>query len=287
MTWAPSTRRDIALMFESLSVFDVWGKLGYSLDKSDSDAEREYVREYQRAYQRERKRRKTAPARASRREQRDALVPQQHQRAAQPPGAERAQLLEQGRVEVGDAAGLERERAGLAIGGLQAQLMLDEVQCDLELAMITDRHRRGRQPAGLKAQRAVPPMIDRRTQSDAELAEHLRPAMQRLVGRLPIGEGQGWPFCVLHDCPPITASASSKRRGWRRFAAQVLLLRQAWKRNHSAAPKVDPTTCLTPLRRGSPRRHGTRSTRLVGSRFQPAIRQPTGPSLQPRRGWLL
>lgn len=73
MTWHAGLRAEIAEVFESLSVFDVWSRLGWQ-PAGISDAEREREREYQRRYQRERKRKRDAPKREARAARRAELA---------------------------------------------------------------------------------------------------------------------------------------------------------------------------------------------------------------------
>ena len=83
--------------------------------------------------------------------------------------------------------------------------MVDEIEVDLEAARAV-RHRRGREPARGHIERHLPPVIDQRRLRQADLADHLRPKLQRRAGVAPFGEGQARPdflaLCRRHLASP-------------------------------------------------------------------------------------
>ena len=92
-------------------------------------------------------------------------------------------------IEPRDGTRLEdhREGAGVAVGDVQT--VLDEVEIHLERS-VPVRDRRGRQAAGGHVQRHVPPVVERRRQSEPDLADDLDPPVQGRDGRLPVPPGQ-------------------------------------------------------------------------------------------------
>src|SRR5262245_2125748 len=93
------------------------------------------------------------------------------------------------RVEVRQRHGPQGPVLGRTVAGLDAQLMVDEVEEDLEGAD-TMRNRRGRETARSDVERDVPPMIDERSEKEAHLADDLRPEVQCVAGVGPFREWQ-------------------------------------------------------------------------------------------------
>ena len=77
--------------------------------------------------------------------------------------------------------------------------MVDEVELQRERS-IAVRQRVRRQPARRDVERDAPAVIDRRRLRQRDLADHLRPHVQRRVGVLPRVVRQGGPEIVAHRC---------------------------------------------------------------------------------------
>jgi hypothetical protein len=97
---------------------------------------------------------------------------------------ELAQVVAQLLVEVGDAARLQRHPAHDAVGRTDGQRMRQEVEDDLDAAAARGHQRRG-QADGVDVERHVPPVVDRRGQRHAHLADDLGPQVQGVAGVLP------------------------------------------------------------------------------------------------------
>ncbi len=102
------------------------------------------------------------------------------------------QQLHEGGVEIHHRHRRERERLDPPVAGLHDQPVLDEVEHDAEGAR-AEGDRRGREPARRHVKCDVPPMIDSRCQRQADLADDLRPQMERVAGLAPVGERQAGP----------------------------------------------------------------------------------------------
>ena len=77
--------------------------------------------------------------------------------------------------------------------------MIDKIKFDLEDAIVIT-HRRSCQAARRNIKRHVPPMIDEWRLLQVNLADDLRPHVQRGEGVLPLFKDQGWPGVVDHLC---------------------------------------------------------------------------------------
>ena len=106
--------------------------------------------------------------------------------------AERVELVHEARVERRDRLRLEREPAFSAVARRDDQPVIDEVEIDLERAGPV-RHGRGGQAARGHVQRGVPGVVHPRALGEADLADDLRPAVQRLTRVLPGLERQRGP----------------------------------------------------------------------------------------------
>ena len=97
-------------------------------------------------------------------------------------------------MEVGDASWRERDGFDRTSTGLDLQPMVDEIEIDLKTARAV-RDQRGGQASAGHVQRNVPPMVDRRRVREPDLADDLRPKMQRGTGVRPFRERQFGPVC--------------------------------------------------------------------------------------------
>jgi hypothetical protein len=101
------------------------------------------------------------------------------------------------RVERCDGLGLQRDLAVLAALDRDPELMGAEVEFDLEHA-VAGGHRRRRQSTRRHVQRDLPPVVDHRRLREANLADDLRPAVQRLPCRGPVLDTQCRPARRSH-----------------------------------------------------------------------------------------
>ena len=76
--------------------------------------------------------------------------------------------------------------------------MLDEVEPYFE-GIVTMRDWRGRQSSAGDVKRNVPPMIYQRRLRQADLADDLRPHVQRRQGVLPVFKDENGPGIISHD----------------------------------------------------------------------------------------
>src|SRR5688572_31309289 len=118
----------------------------------------------------------------------------------------RAELLEDLRMEIADReAVFEREAAALPVARAQLEAVRNEVELDLEAARAAGDRMRG-QAARRYVQRYMPPVVDRRAQCKADLADDLEIEVQRVARLPPCFERQRRPVIVcgvlLRDSGP-------------------------------------------------------------------------------------
>jgi hypothetical protein len=105
-----------------------------------------------------------------------------------------AQLVQGGvdlAVELGDGQSVDqRERAHLAATGFHDQGVVDEVEIDLKRDALRRVHGARRQSAHVDVERHVPPVVARRGGRHPDLADDLRPQVQRLLGGFPVLQRQ-------------------------------------------------------------------------------------------------
>jgi hypothetical protein len=99
---------------------------------------------------------------------------------------ERAQPAHEISVKIGDRTGDEGNAVAPAVARLDAELMVDEIEIDLEIPRAM-RHRRGRQPPRGHIERHLPPMVDQRRVRQTDLADDLGQEVQRGATVLPLG----------------------------------------------------------------------------------------------------
>ena len=87
-------------------------------------------------------------------------------------------------VKVRDRAGRERNGFDLAIVGLQHQLVVEEIEPQLK-GEVRVRNRSGREAAGRNIERNVPPVVQPGGKREPNLADDLRPPVERGVSVLP------------------------------------------------------------------------------------------------------
>ena len=97
--------------------------------------------------------------------------------------AEAGQRVQHVAVEFRDRHRLEHDLAEVAVAGAHPQHVIDEVEIDLEGARAVGDRRRG-EPARGDVERHVPGMIEPGRAREPDLADDLRPQLQRL-GRCP------------------------------------------------------------------------------------------------------
>ena len=97
-----------------------------------------------------------------------------------------------GLVEVGDRPGLERQRLGHAVGALEHERVVDEVEREAERPPAQTQGG-SREPARAHAESDVPEVIGRRGEGETHLAHDLRPQVQGRAGGLPGLERQRRP----------------------------------------------------------------------------------------------
>src|SRR5439155_22348094 len=98
--------------------------------------------------------------------------------------AQRCQGLEQAAVEAGNGLASQWPRYARTFAGADVQLVLLKIELNFEDARRV-RHRSRRQPTAVDVQRDMPPMIHRRGEGHADLANNLRPHVKGGVGGLP------------------------------------------------------------------------------------------------------
>src|SRR5262249_27479721 len=89
-------------------------------------------------------------------------------------------------VEFGHAHRLEYELTEMSLACSHPQHMVDEIEIDLK-ADASPRNWRGGQPARGHIERYMPRVIEPWCQCQPDLADHLRPQMQRIASILPRG----------------------------------------------------------------------------------------------------
>jgi hypothetical protein len=99
---------------------------------------------------------------------------------------EHMELPHQPAIELGDAHRLEVDPRLLAVAAIDAQRLLDEIEVDAERSTVAVRHHRRRQAARCDVERNVPPVVEHRLLPQANLADDLRPTVQRLGRLLPL-----------------------------------------------------------------------------------------------------
>src|SRR5579885_505140 len=99
-------------------------------------------------------------------------------------------------VEIRHRPGKKADRSPGAGAGLYPELVVEEIDINAE-ASIRVRNRRSGETAGRDIERHVPPMILKRRQSQARLADDLRPQVQRVAGVFPGVERQRRPIAHL------------------------------------------------------------------------------------------
>ena len=114
------------------------------------------------------------------------------------------EVLHQLGVEVGDGARSQVHRRGRAVRHRDVEAVGEEVEVDLEGPGLPWDERR-RQATGRHIQRHVPPVVHHGCGGQAHLADDLRPQLQRVSRRLPLGDGQRRPRVVGGHAPPASA----------------------------------------------------------------------------------
>ena len=100
--------------------------------------------------------------------------------------AELGEQLQHRGMKIGYRHRLQRQFAPVAAAGAQFELVRDEVEIDLE-RLAAERDRRGAEPARGDVQRHLPAVVEPRRQREADLADNLRPKLQRGRGVPPLG----------------------------------------------------------------------------------------------------
>ncbi len=98
-------------------------------------------------------------------------------------------------IEHRDGLRLERHAGASSVADLEDQRVIDEIEVDLKDSVPVG-NRRGRQPSRGDVERAVPPMIDRRALPESNLADDLRPHVERRAGVGPAFEWQRRPELI-------------------------------------------------------------------------------------------
>src|SRR6185312_16251287 len=92
--------------------------------------------------------------------------------------------------------------ADISVAHAQPNDVLDEIELDLQTPAVTG-HRRSRQPPSRHVKGDMPRMIEPWRQREPDLADNLRPQMQR-VARVPPGrQGQLRPAIRCHVSPSL------------------------------------------------------------------------------------
>ena len=100
-------------------------------------------------------------------------------------------------VEVRDGARRERQRARRAVRGHDREHVIDEVELHGERAIAVGERPRG-ESARRDLERDRPGVVERRRLGEGDLADDLRPHVERGVGVLPRVVGERRPGIVLH-----------------------------------------------------------------------------------------
>ena len=85
-----------------------------------------------------------------------------------------------------------------AVAAFNPQLVIDEIEFDFEDSIFI-RHRRRRQTTRGNVQRYVPPVIDKRSRLQPNLADNLRPHVQCRERVLPFFEDEFGPVVGRHN----------------------------------------------------------------------------------------
>ncbi len=85
-----------------------------------------------------------------------------------------------------------------AVRGVDGELIREEVERDRDEATVNRQRKRG-EPAGRDLQGGVPVMVRERRQAERQLADDLRPHVERGVGVAPPLERQGRPEVAGRD----------------------------------------------------------------------------------------
>src|SRR5262249_19217474 len=132
--------------------------------------------------------------------------------------AEPMQRVHEQAVELGDRPRLERNAGLAAVRAADHELVVDEIEHDRQRPAAADRQPRRDQPARGNPQRDVPPMIGARRQRETDLADDLRPHVQRRVGVAPGGERKRRPaFEVGHNQKPTMTADPHRGQPIRRL----------------------------------------------------------------------
>src|SRR5688500_7448750 len=105
--------------------------------------------------------------------------------------------MEQAGVKCSDRFGLQRQCARRPTAGADDQYMLHEIEVDLKCAGLV-RNRRGSEAASGDVQRRVPRVNLPWRLRQSDLADDLRPEMERLASGLPVAIGELGPLAVAH-----------------------------------------------------------------------------------------
>ena len=101
-------------------------------------------------------------------------------------------------IEIGDRLRLEFQRAPVAIGGPDHELVIDEIEFHRERAAAVGEGAR-REAARRDLQRDPPAVIDGLRGGERHLPDHLRPSVERGVCVLPRFVRQRRPEFIVHD----------------------------------------------------------------------------------------
>jgi hypothetical protein len=107
-----------------------------------------------------------------------------------------------GQVGVEPRAGhpvAQREARRAALARPDAEPVVDDVDLDLH-GQVAVRHRPGGDAVGRHGERHVPPVVAEGHERHANLADHLREAVKRLLGRPPLVVGEGRPHGARGGC---------------------------------------------------------------------------------------
>ena len=96
----------------------------------------------------------------------------------------RAQHLQESLIKIGHGAGEERECFDLAIVGFKHELVIEEIESQLDYALLVVHGRRG-EAARTYVQGHIPPMVHPGSERQANLAHDLRPHMKCRVRIFP------------------------------------------------------------------------------------------------------
>src|ERR1700687_1051470 len=100
-------------------------------------------------------------------------------------------------VELLDRHWRQRQGPPIAVADVEAERVVDEVERDLERAVVVVRDRRRGQPPRCHIEHDLPPVIHAGRTRETDLAHDLGPHMQGLVGVEPGRQRQGGPGALL------------------------------------------------------------------------------------------